>query len=70
VVFRDLWKSKALSKVLAFSCTLILDHIPTKVYLAKRRLLANEDSNRCVFCGNEDETVVHLFVHCHVISKV
>jgi hypothetical protein len=69
VVFRDLWKSKAQSKVLAFSCTLILDRIPTKVYLAKRRLFAIEDSKRCVFC-NEDETFVHLFLHCHIISKV
>jgi len=55
VVFRDLWKSKAPSKILAFSWTLLLDRIPTK---------------RCVFSDHEDETVVHLFLYCHVISKV
>lgn len=70
VVFRDIWKSRAPSKALAFSRKLILDRIPTKVNLAKRRLLAIEDSKRCIFCGIYDETSVHLFLHCHVISQV
>jgi len=70
VVFRDLWKSKALSKALAFSWKLILDLIPTKVNLEKRRLLAIDDSKMCIFCSNCEETSVHLFLHCHVISQV
>ncbi|RHN40206.1 putative reverse transcriptase zinc-binding domain-containing protein [Medicago truncatula] len=70
VIFRELWKSKAPAKVLAFSWTLFLDRIPTMVNLGKRRLLRVEDSKRCVFCGCQDETVVHLFLHCDVISKV
>jgi hypothetical protein len=70
VVFRNFWKSKAPSKVLAFSWNLLLDRIPTKVNLARRHLLAVEDSKRCVFCGLEDEMAVHLFLHCRVISRV
>jgi len=70
VVFRNLWKSKAPSKVLAFSWTLLLDRIPTKVNLMRRHLLAVDDSKRCVFCGLEDETVVHLFLQCRVTSRV
>jgi len=49
VVFQNLWKSKATSKVLAFSWTLFFDRIPSKVNLAKRQLLAAEDSKRYVF---------------------
>jgi hypothetical protein len=56
--------------VLAFSWTLILDRIPTKVDLAKRRLLGSEDSKWCVFCGLEDEAVTHLFLHCNVSARV
>lgn len=70
VVFGDLWKCGAPSKALAFSWKLILDRIPSKVNLAKRRLLASEDSKMCVFCGLFDETSIHLFLHCNVISQV
>jgi hypothetical protein len=69
-VFHDMWKSKAPSKVLAFPWTMILERIPTKVNLDERRLLAIDDSLRCVFCGMENETIVHLFLHCHVTSQV
>lgn len=70
VVYQELWKSKAPAKVLAFSWTLFLDRIPTKVNLHKRRLLGCEESKRCVFCGGEDETAVHLFIHYEVIATV
>jgi len=63
------YNSKAPAKVLAFSWTLFLDRIPTKVNLVKRRLLGVEDSMSCVFCGCQDEMVVHLFLHCDVICK-
>lgn len=70
VVFRNLWKSKALSKVLACSWTLLLDRIPSKFNLAIRRLLAVEVSKRCVFCGSDDQSALHLFLHCRVTSRV
>lgn len=56
--------------MLAFSWTLLLDRIPTKVNLDKRRLMGTDDSKRCVFCDGEDGLSVHLFLHCDIISKV
>lgn len=38
-VFDVLWRSKAPSKVVAFSWTMLLDRIPTRSNLAKRRVL-------------------------------
>lgn len=70
VVFRNLWKSKVPAKVLAFLWTLFLDRIPTKVNLARRKLLAIEGSKRCVFCGLEDESTLHLFLHSQVTCRV
>jgi len=70
LIFRDLWRSKAPTKVLAFSWTLLLDRIPSKVNLAKRRSLGLKESKRCVFCDIEDESATHLFLHCDFISKV
>lgn len=66
IIFRELWKSKALAKVLVFSWTLFLDRIPTKVNLAKRRLFGVVELKRCVFCGSENEMEIHLFLHCDV----
>jgi len=69
-VFKELWKSKAPSKVLAFSWSLFLDRFPSKVNLSKRHLLGIENSKRCVFCDGDDETATHSFLHRRVISKV
>jgi len=70
VIFQENWRGKAPGKVLAFSWTLLLDRIPTRVNLHKIRLMGMEDSKRCVFCDGEDESTVHLFLHCDIISKV
>lgn len=69
-VFRYLWKSSAPSKVLVFSWTLLLDRIPTKANLDKRRMLDEDVSRCCCFCDNEGETSIHLFLHCDVVCKV
>jgi len=74
MVFSLLWKSPAPSKVVVFSWKLLLDRIPTKVNLARRRILPEEASNRCVFCDQAGETSSHLFLYCvwtfHVWSLV
>jgi hypothetical protein len=57
------------SKVSAFSWQLLLDRIPTKENLRKRRILQHHQSI-CVFCGAEVETIVHLFLHCPWAAKV
>jgi hypothetical protein len=51
VIFRAIWRSKAPGKVLAFSWTMLLDRIPTKINLDKRSLLGVEESKRCGFVG-------------------
>lgn len=70
VIFREIWRSKALAKVLGFSWTMLLDWIPTKINLAKKNLLGVEESKRCVFCEGGDESMTHLFLHCEWVSKV
>jgi hypothetical protein len=56
--------------VLAFSWTMVLDRIPTKINLGKRRLIGEDESKRCVFCDSEDESALHLFLHCGMINNV
>jgi hypothetical protein len=69
VTFRDIWRSKAPTKVLAFSWTLLLDRIPIKVNLAKRSLLRGDESKRCVFCDEGEKSAIHLFLLCNWVRK-
>jgi len=46
IVFENLWKSLTPSKVVAFSWTLLLDKVPTRANLAKRRILGEDVSTR------------------------
>ncbi|XP_039689993.1 uncharacterized protein [Medicago truncatula] len=70
MVFGSVWKSLVPSKVVAFYWQLLLDRIPTKDNLLRRRILPPEASVRCVFCDQVGETAGHLFLHCNMIFKV
>jgi len=69
-VFSLLWKSPAPSKVVAFSWSLLLDLIPTRVNLAIRNILQPDSSLLCVLCENRVESATHLFLHCEVSSFI
>jgi hypothetical protein len=69
IVFKNLWKCGAPSKVCAFSWQLILDRIQTKDNLVKHRII-NEQQGQCVLCGSVPETAIHLFLHCNFAAAV
>jgi hypothetical protein len=68
-VFSNIWRCAAPSKVCAFSWQLLLERIPTKDNLWKRRMLLG-DQLSCVFCNAAVETPTHLFLHCPCVSKI
>lgn len=70
VVFESVWKSPAPSKVVVFSWQLLLNRIPTKDNLLRRRILAPVSLGRCEFCDQVGETAAHLFLHCEWMFKV
>lgn len=49
-----------------FQLRLIYKTLPTNRYLFFRKIV---DSQLCSFCGNENETIVHMLWHCHVVRK-
>lgn len=69
-MFAYLLKSSALSKVVPFSWTLLLNRIPTCDNLALRNALSLDASTGCVLCGSGVETSTHIFLHCGVTSIV
>jgi len=56
------------SKVVAFSWMALLDRIPTRSNLALCRVIPQEEPRSCIMCGQEEETTIHLFLHCEVAS--
>lgn len=67
-VFHKIWKSSALSKVMAFSWK-ILDCIPSRANLALRNALSSDLPTSCVLCGRHEETSIHLFLHCRLVDR-
>jgi hypothetical protein len=70
MVFENLWKSPAPSKVVMFAWKVLLNRVPTKVNLALRNVLDPEESSLCVMCNSVEESSTHLFMHCDLASFV
>jgi hypothetical protein len=68
--FKSLWKCPAPSKVLGFGWLLLLDRIPTKTNLFRRRILNQVDDQVCVLCNDSEENAVHLFLYCPFALRV
>jgi hypothetical protein len=62
--FKLIWNFPAPSKVSGFAWLVLHDRVPTKENLIRRKVLLNDDSQRCVFCGTSAETLEHLFLYC------
>jgi hypothetical protein len=69
-VFNAIWKCYAPSKVLGFVWMLLHDRVPTRLNLFRRKVITEIGDTSCVFCGEETETVTHLFLYCKFISQV
>jgi len=68
-VFRQIWKSGAPSKVMAFSWKLLLDRIP-RVNLEVRNCLPPEEGANCFWCVLGRESSIHLFLHCDMAREI
>lgn len=54
-IFKQFWKTKAPSKVLAFSWQAIRKRTPTKLILFHRQIIRDQQDLDCVFCNLEME---------------
>jgi len=70
MVFVQLWKSPAPSKVVAFSWRALLNRIPTRSNLIRRNAIPTSVNSHCVFCNMVEESTNHLFLHCLETWKI
>nr|KYP75959.1 hypothetical protein KK1_020172 [Cajanus cajan] len=68
-MYRYLWSKLIPSKVSSFGWRVILDRIPTKQNLIKRKILPSNVAS-CVWCGLCEETSSHLFFECFYAFKI
>jgi len=69
-VFRQIWKSGAPSKVIAFVWKALLDRIPTRINLEIRNCLPLDFGNNCVWCVAVAESSSHLFLYCDMARNI
>ncbi|XP_058762491.1 uncharacterized protein LOC131635875 [Vicia villosa] len=59
-----IWSAKVPSKLSIFGWRLLRDRLPTKVQLATRGIIQNEEEMLCVFCELYEEDAAHVFIRC------
>jgi hypothetical protein len=70
VIFNSIWKSPTPSKACGFVWQLLHDRVPTRSNLVIRQIIDAGAESLCPLCGEESETVAHLFLYCKVALKM
>lgn len=65
-----LWKTKVSSKGLVFGWRLFLNRSPSRMDLARRRIIVCTHNLVCPMCFSVEEDVEQLFLTCHVSMLV
>ncbi|XP_058726970.1 uncharacterized protein LOC131598375 [Vicia villosa] len=65
-----IWKSQIPSKLKVFGWRVLLDRLPSKIQLARRGIILNEQDKMCVFCGTELEDLDHVLFSCSFSKNV
>lgn len=68
--FELVWNKLVPSKAAAMAWRLLWNRLPTKSNLVRRRIIQASDEAKCSFCGEHEESAVHLFLDCKVATKV
>jgi len=61
-VWKKLWKIKSIPRHIHFAWRILHEKLPLKNDLFKKEISCDP---LCVFCGQHNETISHLFMDCH-----
>jgi len=67
-MFSSLWQAKDKPKVLTTAWRILLDRVPTRANLIRRRVIVN--LFMCPLCNLSEETSQHLFLDCVFAQRV
>lgn len=67
--WKDYWKSKVPHGVLVLVWRIIWNAIPTGITLQKHHIGLGQEA-LCLFCGQHDETIDHIFMNCPLAKTV
>lgn len=69
-IFRLIWIAAAPSNVCAFAWRVLLDRVPRRLNLLRRKFLSSSADAHCPVCQLDQESVDHVFIHCPFATKV
>lgn len=69
-VYKMLRKSHAPRRVQVIVWKILQQKLPTKVDLQSNHVIPNNVVIRCVFCGNDDEDISHIFFNCQFSTEL
>jgi hypothetical protein len=70
IIFKAIWKCQVPSKVAGFVWLVLLNRVPTRDNLIRRRVIPEDGHRCCVFCGENVESVSHLFLYCGFVLQL
>jgi hypothetical protein len=68
--FKAIWKCQAPPKVIGFVWLVLLNRVPTRDNLIRRRVIPEDGHRCCVFCGDSVESVPHLFLYYRFVLQL
>lgn len=68
--FKLVWNRLAPKKAVATAWRALWNCLPTKSNLVKRNIISSLEESLCPFCGDEVESVGHLFLDCRGTSPI
>jgi hypothetical protein len=68
--FKAIWNCPVPSKAAGCAWLVIQNRVPTRENLLRRRVIQDNREQGCVLCGDNVESVQHLFLYCNFTLKV
>ncbi|XP_058751979.1 uncharacterized protein LOC131625099 [Vicia villosa] len=64
------WETNIPSKIKVFGWRVLLNRLPSRDQLVKRKIIQNDEEKVCVLCAAKDEDLEHLLFNCSFSQKV
>lgn len=69
-ICKMIWRNYAPSEAIATTWRHVLNRLPTRVNLIRKKVKEMEEDAKCVVCKHEMKIADHLFTDCILVDKI